>query len=106
MITFSNPKKEKMASGQNCIELTEEGTWESFPAFAEQLVKQINAKTVNKIVAPDCILWEIVYNDVKLKLVYDDFPNGVSIEPFNQSDNIIINELFEIFYSQKSVSGI
>ena len=37
-----------MKSGLEGLELTEDGTWESFPAFAEKLVEQIGAKIIRK----------------------------------------------------------
>ncbi|NRA15895.1 MAG: hypothetical protein HRU04_10385 [Oceanospirillaceae bacterium] len=43
MIKFANPKKLRMASGNESLELTQEGTWESFPLFAEQYVEQMGA---------------------------------------------------------------
>ncbi|NRA18570.1 MAG: hypothetical protein HRU04_24045 [Oceanospirillaceae bacterium] len=43
MIKFANPKKLRMASGNESLELTQEGTWESFPPFGEQYVEEIGA---------------------------------------------------------------
>ena len=66
MITFINPKKQKMASGNESLELTEAGTWESFPKFAEKYVKQIGAKIIKKTEGPDIHIWEIEYDGVIL----------------------------------------
>jgi len=66
MITFANPKKITMSSGNESIELTEAGTWESFPPFAEKFANQIGAKIIKRITAPDMHLWEIEYHGIIL----------------------------------------
>jgi hypothetical protein len=57
MIRFANPKMQRMASGRESLELTEAGTWESFPSFAEKYAAQIGAKIIKKIEGPDVHLW-------------------------------------------------
>ena len=106
MITFANPKKLKMASGNESIELTEEGNWETFPRFAEKYAEQIDAKVVKKIEAPDINLWEIEYEGIILNLVYDDFPNGVSIEPKDRGGQFAIEKLFKLVLEQSESNGL
>ena len=95
-----------MASGNESLELTEAGTWESFPNFAKKLVKQIGASIIKKLNGPDIRIWEIEYKGHILNLVYDDFPNGVSIEPKKSSDQSIIDELYQIFKNQSDEVGL
>ena len=95
-----------MASGNYCIELTDAGTWGSFPRFAKKFVKQIEASVAKKIDGPDVRIWEIVCNGAVLNLVYDDFPNGISIEPKNKNDQQVIDELFVVIKEQSSANGI
>jgi hypothetical protein len=106
MIRFPKPKKQKMASGNECLELTEEGTWESFPSFAEKYVKQIGAKVIKKIQAPDIHLWEIEFEGVVLNFVYDDFPNGISIEPKDKNGQAAIEKLYKLALSESDPSGL
>jgi hypothetical protein len=106
MMKFLKPKKQKMASGNECLELTEEGTRESFPPFAEKYVKQIGAKVLKKIEAPDIHLWEIEFEGVVLNFVYDDFPNGISIEPKDKNGQAAIEKLYKIALAESDHSGL
>jgi hypothetical protein len=106
IIVFSNPKKQKMSSGDEYIELTEEGTWESFPAFAEKFVQQIGAKIIKRNSAVDMHLWEIEYEGVLLNFVYSDFPNGVSIEPIKPDAQKAIDRLFSIVSCRSTANGL
>lgn len=103
LITFANPRKQKMASGFESLELTEAGTWESFPSFAEKYIQQIGASVVRKFESLDMLLWEIVYDGAVLNFVYDDFPNGVSIEPKDKSGQDAIDKLYKIAKEQSGI---
>ena len=105
MITFSNAKKLKMASDCKSIELTEEGNWETFPPFAKRYAEQIGAKVLKKIEGPDMHLWEIEYEGVILNFVYDDFQNGVTIEPKGKSGQAVIEKLFKLVMEQSEPNG-
>jgi hypothetical protein len=74
MISFCNPKKQKMASGFERIELTEARNCETFPQFAKRYSERIGATVVKQIEAPEMHLWEIEYEGATLNSVYDDFP--------------------------------
>lgn len=106
MITFSNPKKEKVAPGCESLELTEAGTWESFPAFAEKFVQQIGAKVIRKLEAPDMHIWEIEYDGAALNFVYDDFPNGVSIESKDSKGQAAVDKLYDLVKEQSDPGGL
>ena len=106
MITFANPKKQKMSSGNECIELTEKGNWETFPPFAEKYAEQIGAKVVNKTEAPDMHIWEIEYEGIILNFVYDDYPNGVSIESKGSGCQPAIEKLFKLVSEQSEPNGL
>ena len=106
MIRFSNPTKQKMASGNKSLEQTEEGNWETFPPFAEKYVQQIGAKILNRIETPVMHLLEIEYEGAALYLVNDDFPNGVSVEPQNQEGNAAIEKLYQQALQERSADGL
>lgn len=93
-IAFESPAKRAMASGDWCIELTEKGTWESFEPFAEVLAEQWHAKIIEKIDGPDIRIWKIEIEGVVVRLVYDDFPNGVSLEACGPEGNETIEKMF------------
>lgn len=106
MIRFRNPVLGKMQNGNPCIELTEDGTWESFAPFAEALAKQIGGAITRRIDGPDVRLWEMEYLGYPLRLVYDDFPNGISLEPRTDGSDHIVHRLFEKFSSEASPHGL
>ncbi len=106
MISFANPRKQKMASGCESLELTDAGTWESFPPFAEKYVKQIGATVVEKIEGPDVHLWKIKFEGVLLNFVYDDFPNGVSVEPLDSNGQPAIDILYRLSVEESEPNGL
>ena len=106
MITFGNPKKQKMASGFEWIELTAAGNWETFPQFAKKYSEQIGATVIKQIEALDMHLWEIEYEGATLNFVYDDFPNGVSIEPKDKRGQPAIEKLFKLVLQQSEPNGL
>jgi len=106
MIKFKNPHKTRMASGDECLLLTDAGTWESFPAFAEEFISQLGASVLRKIDLPDIHLWEIEYEGAPLRLVYDDFPNGVSVEPIDSGGRNAIEDLFQMLKRQSDETGL
>ncbi len=105
-IRFKNPHKYKTHSGLESLELTDAGTWESFPLFGDRLVRQIGASIRKEVEGPDIHIWEIEYDGYLLNLVYDDYPNGISIEPNEPRDQEAINILYNLFKSQSHKSGL
>jgi hypothetical protein len=95
-----------MHSGNLCIVLTEAGTWESFPAFAEKYCEQIDAIIVKRIDGPDVRVWEIEVEGIIIRLVYDDYPNGVSLESEDDRGDEIIKRLFKRIEAEKSDDGV
>ena len=95
-----------MASGNLCLELTEAGTWESFLGFAEKWATEIGAEITDRVDGPDVRVWIIAYEGQSLKLAYDDYPNGVTVEARDPSSNSIIEDLFAIVSSESDPNGI
>lgn len=106
MITFANPKKHPMAIGCECIELTAASSWETFPEFAEKYAAQIGAKIVKRTSTPDIHIWQIEYDGVALNFVYDDFPNGICLEPKSIKGQVAIEKLWELVVKQSKPSGL
>jgi hypothetical protein len=95
-----------MANGRDCVELTEDGTWESFPALAQALVKQVGANVLERIDGPDIRLWIILVDGHKLSLVYNDYPNGITIEPRDDSSSTLIARMHASFVAESSADGV
>lgn len=95
-----------MASGWESLELTEAGTWESFPPFAQKYAGQIGATILRKIAGPDMHLWEIEYEGEILNFVYDDFPNSISLEPKTKSGKSAIEKLYKMVLEQSEPNGL
>lgn len=106
MIRFANPRKEASESGRHVLVLTDAGAWASFPDFAERYVRQIGAQVVTRVEGPDMHLWEIEYDGCVLRLVYDDFPNGISIEPTDARGRGAIDALYELALSESDPGGL
>lgn len=105
-IIFRAPKLIEMHSGNWCIELTEEGNWEYFPRFAEAFSKQIGFAIINRADAVDMRIFEIEYLGQRIRLVYEDFPNGISLESMNASGAAILKYLFKQLSSEASENGV
>lgn len=95
-----------MHGGNQCIELTEDGSWETFAPFAERFVAQLGGTIVDRLDGPDVRLWTVRIGEHILRLVYDDYPNGISLEPLDASSQILIWELFERFRAESSPDGL
>ena len=67
MIKFKKPRISKIHSGHISIELTEEGIWEFFTAFAIAYSKQIGAVLKKEIVGPDVRFWDLIFRKAELR---------------------------------------
>src|ERR1700723_2709718 len=62
-----------MASGHLCLNLSEEVTWEDFPAYANAFLSAVGGKRTRVAEAADVRLWEVTIDGQQLRLVFDDF---------------------------------
>jgi hypothetical protein len=69
-----------MASGHLCLNLSEYVTWEEFPDYAQSLLTFMHGRKVSFVNGPDVRLWQVQVEGVGLRLVYDDYPQMVSLE--------------------------
>ena len=69
-----------MASGHRCLHLSERIGWEDFPDYAHDLLTLIQGSKVSVLDGPDMRLWKIQTEATELRLVYDDYPQMVSLE--------------------------
>lgn len=82
-------------SGHAIIELTEDGTWEGFPRFAELFTKQLGATKIDCVDGPDVGFWDIEMNGIRLNLGYDDYPNGLSLMSYCDDGDRLLQQVFE-----------
>ena len=77
-----------MHSGHLCLELTEVIGWHQFPRFAEELMLMIGASIRDKAEGVDFYIWRLEFPTCQIRLVYEDFPNMISLE----SDTLLGDE--------------
>lgn len=77
-------KVEKVENGRLSLNITDKESWESFPDYAEALMSLIGAKLIKKSDSFDMRIWCLQYEDVKINLVFDDFPVMVSLESMDE----------------------
>ncbi len=95
MIVFPDAKMRTAHSGHVIIELTEDGTWEGFPRFAEAFTKQLGATKIDGVDGPDVRFWDIEMEGVRLNLGYDDYPNGMSLMSYSEEGDRLLHRVFE-----------
>lgn len=106
MIHLKSPTIQKNRSGHVSIELTEAGTWESFPAFAEAFAKHIGAVLIEEIVGPESRFWKIEIKHIYLNLVYDNFPNEIRLDSHSDKGDKLLNSLYKKIFRESRPKGI
>ncbi|MBI5725654.1 MAG: DUF3630 family protein [Planctomycetes bacterium] len=106
MIKFRKPTLNKMHCGNLCITLTEGGTWESFPVFAEKFAKQIGGTILDRADSVVERVWLLDYSGCSFRLVYDDYPNGITFESTGKEADIVVQNLFGKLKSEVAEDGI
>ena len=106
VIRFADPRMLRTKSRMEWLLLTEAGSWESFPPFAEKFARQIGAKIIKREQAVHMRLWVIEVDGVTLHFVYDDFPNGVTIESVDDKGQAVIERLYQLVRKQSAPNGI
>jgi hypothetical protein len=92
---FDNSKLSVMFSGHLCLLLTEQVTWEQFPAYAEQVMKTIGASVRRKTDGIEMRIWslEIVDSNCCLNLVWEDYPLAVSLESCSEIGDQFLRDI-------------
>ena len=91
----------QMASGHLNLDLSGKVSWNEFPKYASKLVKMCDGIVKNKSDAPDIRIWYIRINEVDLRLVFDDYPQMVSIESSSDAADEKIKLLNEMLDNYK-----
>jgi Protein of unknown function (DUF3630) len=93
--------KEDLA-GHLGLELTELPNWWSFERYAEELLRRLNGRVLNRATVVDMHLWDIEIESVPLRLVYEDFPNRICLESSSHDGDLLLNALQRRLLSARS----
>lgn len=89
-----------MASGNLFLVLSENIGWEEFPDYAEDFIGKVGGKIIEKLDAVDVRIYKIKLKFVTLRLVYEDYPQMVSLESMDDSGDSVIRELYAEFAAE------
>jgi hypothetical protein len=84
-----------MASGHLCLNLTESVGWEDFPAYAGELLRQLNGTVQSKADGVEICVWKVRLGNRELRLVYDDYPTMISLESSTDDGDSLLAELHQ-----------
>jgi hypothetical protein len=82
-----------MASGHLSLELTEQPNWGSFERYAEEFLRRLGGRAVEKGSAADMHLWNVEIEAVPLRLVYEDYPNRICLESASYPGDMLLKKL-------------
>ena len=82
-----------MASGHLCLNLSETVTWETFPGYAHDLLAALGGRRTRAVEAPDLRLWDVTIDGHPFQLVFDDFPQMVSLESRDAQGDAVLRAL-------------
>lgn len=89
----------KMHSGDLSLQLSEQISWEAFPVYVAEVLKQIGGKVINKNDGIDMRIWNIEFEAWRLQIVYEDYPQMISIESAEPNDQVA-NEFLKRLFKQ------
>lgn len=81
------PKLIKMASGHLSLEISDNVSYESFLEQAELFLASVGGAIKNRNDSFIMCIWKVEINDREFRLVYDDYPCGVSLESNNEESD-------------------
>lgn len=85
------PKIIKMASGHLSLELSDEVSFDSFPEYASLFLAAVGGTVEERNDSIIMCIWNVLIKGKRYRLVYDDYPCGVSLESQDyESDDEII----------------
>jgi hypothetical protein len=73
----------RMASGENCLLLTEQISWDEYPDYADAIVRLIGGSLGERIDSGGERVWRFDRAGLGYWITWDDMDPGVSIEPCN-----------------------
>ncbi|MEM1026510.1 MAG: DUF3630 family protein [Planctomycetota bacterium] len=85
-----------MASGEEALTLSNTVDWEGFPSFAKEFTEACGLDIKSKGDSPEMRIWAVKRNGVMLNLVFEDYPQQVSLEPKDAGSEIEIRRIYEM----------
>ncbi|PTX99324.1 hypothetical protein DB345_02810 [Spartobacteria bacterium LR76] len=80
-------------SGLLSAELASDIGYDEVPVYAEKVLKYLHGNVVSRNVLPDAQLWQVKIDGISLELVYEDFPQMVSLEATSKEGNDLLRNL-------------
>jgi len=87
------PRVELMASGNLCLVITEDVSWESFPGQAQAFVARFAGTVLYRVDSPAERLWWVLIRWRPFVLAFDDFPVGLTLESVSRFCNATVRSL-------------
>jgi hypothetical protein len=84
----------QMTSGRLCLSLSEEISWEAYPRYAEKIIEVCGGVVRGKTESPDIRIWNVVISQQELRLVYEDYPQLVSLESCSAGGDRLLEALY------------
>jgi hypothetical protein len=75
--------------------LTDSVEWDQFPQFAEKLSAILGTSSSDKATGAEMRIWCLQFPTCQIRLVYDDFPQMVSLESDSLQGDDILKSLAE-----------
>lgn len=82
-----------MASGDLSLLITEDVSWDSFPAQAQGFVDRFQARVLERIDTAVERMWIVEIEGQSFWLAFDDFPLGLSLDSINSLCNPIVRKI-------------
>jgi hypothetical protein len=95
----------KMASGHLCLSLSEEVSWEAYPDYAQVTVKACGGVIKDKIESPEIRIWGVAIAHEEFRLVYDDYPQLVSLESCSNGADALVESLHDVLLQRRMAAG-
>lgn len=92
----------KMASGHLSLELSDQVFLDDFPEYAYLFLEVLNGSVEERHDSIVMCIWEVIIHNKKFRIVYDDYPCGVSLESYSDDGDDEIVRLKEFFLSLRS----
>ncbi len=86
-------KLQKMASGHEALELSEDVSWEDFPKFVDRLATRLKFEIKEKTDTATDRIWLLERSGVHLQVVFQDFPLSMSLESDSDAGDTAIRKI-------------
>ena len=86
-----------MASGNLWMILSESISWEEFPRYATSILQFVGGSKVDVAESVEMRLWNVKILGQSMRLVYDDFPQMVSLESEDAEGDLVLRGIHDRF---------